>query len=385
MKQYRLAVLALHPITYQVPLWSLLGNHPQVDLTVLYCENYRKQNETPLLDGYDYKFLSNLSKNPGTKQRIWGRINPGIIRELRDGDYDGLLIHGYDTLTPWIALFAAKFYSVPLIFRGEATLPGVRPGWRQTLKRFLLKPFLSQMAAVLFSCTGNRQYLEYYGVQPEKLFLCPCAVDNDFFSHKSHQMSNQKEEFRAELGITPDSYVILQLAKLIPLKRTLDLLKAVKIVSEQIRETIDIVLVGDGPEKDTLLRFVQQHNLDFVHFVGFVHNTQVGKYIAMADLAVVLSEHDNSPKAMNEIMNFSLPIICTDTVGTAHDLVQQGENGFVVSVGDVEAIASHIHHLIMNRDLSRKMGERSFEIVSQWSFKQDVDGILEALASVVGS
>ena len=109
MKQYRLAVLALHPITYQVPLWSLLGNHPQVDLTVLYCENYRKQNETPLLDGYDYKFLSNLSKNPGTKQRIWGRINPGIIRELRDGDYDGLLIHGYDTLTPWIALFAAKF------------------------------------------------------------------------------------------------------------------------------------------------------------------------------------------------------------------------------------------------------------------------------------
>ena len=58
--------------------------------------------------------------------------------------------------------------------------------------------------------------------------------------------------------------------------------------------------------------------------------------------------------------------------------MKDGESGFIVKVGDIDAIAEKINYLNENREKLIEMGNKSFDIVQNWSYKEDVDGIIEA-------
>jgi glycosyltransferase involved in cell wall biosynthesis len=85
---------------------------------------------------------------------------------------------------------------------------------------------------------------------------------------------------------------------------------------------------------------------------------------------------------MNEAMNFRLPIIVSNVVGTAYDLVKEGENGFITQVGDINAIAQKIDYFNKNRDSIKKMGKKSFDIIQNWNYQENVKGILNAFEYV---
>jgi len=97
------------------------------------------------------------------------------------------------------------------------------------------------------------------------------------------------------------------------------------------------------------------------------------------------SEREPWGLIVNEVMNASKPVIISDQVGAGPDLVQDGENGFIVPVGDIAAIRDRLHQLTGDPETARRMGERSRQIIDQWSFRQDLDGITQALADTVGT
>jgi glycosyltransferase involved in cell wall biosynthesis len=102
----------------------------------------------------------------------------------------------------------------------------------------------------------------------------------------------------------------------------------------------------------------------------------------VSDIFVLPSEYDPSPKVLNEALNFGHPIITTDRVGTAPELIQEGRNGFIFKVGDVEGLADYLEQLIDDIDLRKKFGIESLKIVNNWSIERDVQGWLEALKYV---
>ena len=394
MNKVRLAVWAHHPIQYQTGIWKRLHTIKKLDVTILFGDSF---NTYPIWDhefqnvvdlsktlefDYQYVFLKNLTFN--NKNGFFRRVNPGLIWGLLSKKYDVVLLHGYDTITAWLTIMAAKATGVKVLFRGEANLRQDNHSWKQRLKRLLLTRLFHMVDAVLYSCTGNKEFFSYYGVPEEKLFLIPCAVDNDFFQEERAKWLPRRSETKAELGLSPDSFIILFAARWKPLKRPLDLLQAIKLLQDRGRTDIAAVFVGEGSERVRMEMFVQKHNLSNVRLIGFQDQTRISKYYAIGDVGVVLSDYDPSPKAMNEMMNFAMPIICTDVVGTARDLVHEGENGFIVNVGDVEAVADHIQYLAEHREIARRMGERSLEIVSEWNFDRDVEAIEAAVEYAMG-
>ena len=78
-------------------------------------------------------------------------------------------------------------------------------------------------------------------------------------------------------------------------------------------------------------------------------------------------------------MNAGRAVIATTEVGAARDLVHDGENGFVIEPGDVDGLGQKLLTLFADRDLRERMGRRSLEIIGQWGFDQDVEGLREAL------
>ena len=391
INKYKLAIYALHPIMYQVPIFKELkkvldNGNLNVKSVVLFGDDLSLKNTFSkafqtsfsygnwLIEGYTHKLLKNYAKD--ARGGFFSRINFGIFKELRKEKYDVILIHGYESLTAWLTMAAAKLTGTKIIWRGEAVLRGIEGGnsIKQVLKRFVLRKFFNSCDAIMFSCTGNKEYLKFYAVGDNKLFSIPCAVNNEFFQKERDKYIHEVNNIKNELGIDKDNLVILFSARFTSRKRPLDLLNALtKIDSSKIT----VLFVGDGPERKYMEEFAQENNINVI-FTGFVNQTEISKYYSVSDLDIVISDYDPSPKAMNEAMNFRLPIIVSSVVGTAYDLVKDGESGFIVKVGDINAMAEKINYLNNNREKLIEMGNKSFEIVQNWSYKEDVDGIIEA-------
>jgi glycosyltransferase involved in cell wall biosynthesis len=84
---------------------------------------------------------------------------------------------------------------------------------------------------------------------------------------------------------------------------------------------------------------------------------------------------------VNEVMNAGKPVIVSNRVGAAPDLLKPGANGWIFSHGDVAALAKCLTEAMEFPDLE-SMGRRSLEMINQWDFEADSRGLLAALKSV---
>lgn len=386
--KYRLAILTSHPIQYQVPLFRKLAAHTDIDLTVYFCWNFGVENEQydpgfgekikwdiPLFEGYKYKFMPNLSPRPSSS--FFGLINPSIIKELCKNRYDGIWVHGYVSMSNWFAFLGAWLSKTPILFRGESHLLNHRTGWKRAIKRIVLPQLFKRISSFLPIGTLNGEYYKHYGIPDKELFLTPYAVDNDFFLKRYQELYDRRDHLKKELGIAPELPVILYASKMMQRKRAMDLLKAYGKIQKRV--DVSLVFVGNGVERPALEAYSKDHDIHNVHFVGFKNQTELPDYFVIADVFVLPSTDEPWGLIINEAMNFGLPIITTDKVGASPDLVKDGENGFIYPVGNIEKLENYLLKLVYEPELREKMGKRSLEIISRWSYKEDVEGILAAL------
>lgn len=391
-RKIKLAIIALHPSYYQDKIWGKLSQNKLLDVEVVFLSdvgvNKNIQHEDfgtsfcwddlLSLEKYRHIYLKNYGKN--NADGLIARVNPQLFNLVRKKRFDVVLTHGYSTFSSLFVILAAKLAGARIIWRGESTLKGDEnsASLKKRLKQIVLTKLFKACDAVMYSCIGNKDYLKFYGVHESKLFPIPCAVDNDYFRTEYKKYLEREKDIRKELGIKEDDFVILFSARFTTRKRPLDLLKAIRKIEH---DNILVLFVGDGLERRNMEKYVQNHRIRAL-FTGFQNQSEISKYYSVSDMAIVASDYDPSPKAMNEAMNFELPIIVTDVVGTAYDLVEDGENGFVVKVGDVDTIAEKIDYLNKNRTVAKVMGKKSWEIIKDWNFQKDAKSVERAVKFV---
>lgn len=114
------------------------------------------------------------------------------------------------------------------------------------------------------------------------------------------------------------------------------------------------LLVGDGPERDSLVHSLHAVGLqDRVRLLG--SREDVGAVLASADIAVLPSYSEGMPNAVMEAMAHGLPVVATD-VGGNRSLLGSGA-GILVAPGDENALAGALRSLIDDRRARREMGE----------------------------
>lgn len=396
--RFRVAYLVTHPIQYQVPLLCRLAAHPEISLHVYYMDDHGArpgrdpefgvpvQWDVPLLDGYPWTLLRNISPWPEADHFV-RFIHPEIIPVLRRDRYDALIVHGYNHVTEWLAFLGAHLYGTPILLRGESTLRqevtrrGRRPLWVAAAKRVLSWVLLRRIHGVLAIGTLNREFYRAYGVPEDRIFAAPYAVDNERFMEAADRLRGERPALRTALGLPADRPVILYAGKLIPRKRPMDLLRAYARVAGE--HPAALVFLGDGSERERLSDEAARSGLPHALVTGFVNLGEISRYYAAADLLVLPSGHEPWGLVLNEGMCFGLPVVASDAVGAAPDLVHPGENGWIYPVGDVEALARALRALLKDPEGRARMGERSREIVAAYSYDADVRGILDALRATV--
>jgi glycosyltransferase involved in cell wall biosynthesis len=388
MKKHKLAVLTSHPIQYQAPLWRALAQHPKVEPMVYFLSDHGTVKhldpefgiefkwDVPLLEGYQYKFLSRTKDSTNSH----GSPSQRLARELKQERYDALLVHGYTGFVYWQSFFQAWRLGVPLLLRGTSTLLNERPFGKRLLKALLLRLLFHRAAACLYLGTCNKAFYQHYGVKRDKLFFTPHVVNNEFFSSQAERFRDQKRVLRDQFGIQDDKPVILFCGKLIPVKQPFDLLKAFVSVRESVQ--CHLLWIGEGVLRDDIEGMVVERKIPDVHFGGFLNQSEISKAYALSDLLVLPSRHETWGLVINEAMNFRLPVVTTDKAAAAYDLVEEGANGHIVKVGDIEALTQAIKDLVVNPDKRHAFGKRSAEMIGDWNLDVHVQGIVRALQTV---
>ena len=386
-RRFRLAILASHVIQYQAPLFRMLACQPEIELSVFFCSDRGAQSyhdegfgrevkwDVPLLEGYRFEFLPNWSIRPNAS-RFWGRINPRIILHLRRRNFDAIWVHGWTRFTDWIAMLAAFAFKVPVLIRGESNLLPALPPWKSALKRIALCNLFRRTSAFLAIGRFNAEFYQAYGVPKEKIYMVPYAVNNDFFLSQADKLANCKAKLKQELGIAAELPVVLYSGKLIEKKRPLDLLKAFECSSRTQKAVL--VYLGAGSLEPELKQYAEAKHLPVV-FAGFRNQTELPKWFAIADVFALPSGDEPWGLVVNEAMCFSLPVVASDQVGAAGDLVRGGINGFVFSSGDARSLSEHLELLLSDPVLRARFGQKSREIIEHWSYRENVNGILTCL------
>jgi len=392
MTRYKIAFILSHPIQYFSPLFREMAKHPEIDFTVYYCsdESVRRMKDVgfgkeikwdiPLLEGYRYRFLKNYSPKPSISAGFFGLINFDIVNDLRREKYDALIVHGWNYFTNIFAIITAKLIGIKVFMRGENPL-------NQELKKLRYKIFVKKiiLKRLLFGIIGaflyigheNREFYRFYGAPESKLFFAPYVVENERFIRGYKEFKSRRREIKKEIGIPPDKVVILFSGKLIGKKRPMDLLMAYESLQSENKA---LIYMGDGHLRENLEEYTKKRNLRDVYFLGFKNQTELPKYYVASDIFVLPSAAGETwGLVVNEAMCFHLPVIVSDMVGCWRDLVKHGENGFVYPVGNIDRLANHLLKLLKEPDLREKMGKQSLEIITKWSYKKDIEGILAAL------
>lgn len=166
----------------------------------------------------------------------------------------------------------------------------------------------------------------------------------------------EKWSFRSSKEPAASSFSLLCVGRLVTVKGQAVLLRSLKQLKEQ-GIACKLTLVGDGPDRQRLEDLSRQFKLeDFVQFTGAVNQEQIKDYFIQADAFVLPSFAEGVPVSLMEAMSLKIPVVSTYVGGIA-ELIYSGENGILVSPGDVDALSGAIKSLVENPKLRSSLSE----------------------------
>lgn len=379
----RLGFLVSHPIQYYAPIFRELAK--LCDLTVFFAHRQTAAGQAragygvafewdvDLLSGYDSRFLANVARQPST-DAFAGCDTPDIAREIAQGGFDAFVVPGWGLRSYLQALRACRRARVPVLVRGDSQLASQRGGAVRLAKALIFPRFLKRFDGCLYVGRRNREYLEHYGVPPDRLFFSPHCVDNEAFG----RASDAARRTRPAPGEDPPRRRILFVGKLVESKRPLDLLRA----AAQIRGhggRIDVVFAGAGEAEAGLERAAADARIAAT-FHGFVNQSELPAVYAAADV-IVSPSIETWGLVVNEAMACGVPAVVSDAVGCGPDLIEPGRTGMVFPLGDIPALARAIE-AVLAFDPARTR-EAIAARMAVYSPNRTAQGIMEA-AVVVG-
>lgn len=384
----KLAIITSHPIQYYAPWFRHLAALSDLSIRVFYLWDFgitqkadhgfqqAIQWDIPLLTGYEHEFVPNLSKRPGTNH-FWGLYNPSLLSQVRAYAPDAVLLMNYNYAS--LYQFLVSWRDTPILFRGDSHRLFPEHSLKAWLRQQWIRQIFRRFDGVLYVGKANYDYFRHHGVSADRLFFAPHAIDNDRFISQRPTAQKEAQQWKQELGIPADHRVILFAGKLIPKKRPNDLLAA--FLQAKLPNT-SLLFVGSGELEPDLRSQAASHN--HIFFAPFQNQSLMPRTYAIADVFVLPSYGGGETwgLAINEAMCLAKPVIVSNHVGCASNLVEPGENGWIFPAGDVEALKHCLQDALSNDDRLTHWGATSTHRIQQYCYSKVTAGLKQALTQL---
>lgn len=388
-RRVRVCIVVQYPIHNHLPLYLALARDPDIAFTVLFMQSawsssgYERDVGSvvdwglPMLAGYDHEFFSNVSPRRDA-DGFWKYVNPKLIWRVLNGPWDTVYVHGHHHFTHIAVIAAARLSGKRVVIRTETYNLGYRP-LRRRLIRGPAYTMLYRLADVLlYIGEHNRRCYEDFGARPEQLVHAPYVVDNARFDAERVRLAPRRGTLKEAFGIAADKKVVLYCAKFIAKKQPVMLVDA--FLDADLGDDWVLLMVGDGALRGACeARAAERGAGPRVVFTGFLDQNEVARGYAVADVMVLPSAYQETwGLVVNEAMNFGCPVIVSDRVGCAPDLVI-GRCGIVFPHDRPDALVAALRRMAEDDALRARLSERARAVVAGCSVTEYMAGLRRAL------
>jgi 1,2-diacylglycerol 3-alpha-glucosyltransferase len=285
---------------------------------------------------------------------LWRKLN-----ELRPSS---VLVPGWYTIPALAAALWAKLHRKRSILMSETTREDyTRVWWKEIPKRVLINSLFDYGIA---GGKPHRRYLMQLGFPQDRIGLFYDVVDNAFYHEATER--TRSSATRDEIDL-PKNY-FLYVGRFAPEKNLRTLIGAFAAY-RQCGGTWSLVLVGDGPDREDLIRLTQASAIqEYVLFTGLKTTKETIPFYAFARCFVLPSVREPWGLVVNEAMASGLPVIVSSNCGCAEDLVESGGNGFLFDPLREDELTDRMVAISESRSsVVDAMGRRSIEIIAGFS------------------
>lgn len=291
-----------------------------------------------------------LHKSPWKIMRSTLCMIQAIIR------FKPAVVHAYLPLVTFIGSLCARFCRVPLVVISRRAL-----GIHQE-RYFVLKPFdvLANLFSHLISVNSRAVALDTIRrdrVNPRKIRLIYNGIETDVFN----RAIQQRDPYRYRLGIIPQNKVIINVANLIGYKGHTDFLKAVKLVKDQHKDVVVLLVGEDRGIQESLENEARQLGIFYnIRFLGM--RSDIPCLMAASDISVVCSHEEGFSNVLLESMAAGLPVVATRVGGNSEALID-GVTGWLVPPKKPEEMARKLMDLLDSPEKGSAWGQNGKERV----------------------
>jgi glycosyltransferase involved in cell wall biosynthesis len=344
----RLALLTEIPAPYRIPLFNALSE--RVDLRVLFLAEHDPRRGFYEPHREEWRFDHRVLGGPQLQRSgRWLVLNRGVLRELRRFRPDAVAVGGWNQPAFWLALAYCRARRIPLLIWIESTARDARSEARAlALARAAM---VRGASGAYVPGTAAAAYARSLGI--ELVETAPNAIDASIFAQAAVDRSKR------------DGCTFLYTGRLDPEKGLDTLLEAFREVPGEL------VLVGGGSDEERLRGLAG----DRVRFEGPRERDELVAYYRDADVFVLPSRSEPWGMVLNEAAAAGLPLVATERSGAAHDLIEEGVNGFRVPAGDVAVLRARLTRFAEDPAFRASAGARSRELARGFTPEAWAEGV----------
>jgi len=269
--------------------------------------------------------------------RIMRAIRPAIVHSRNWGGIE--------------AIVAARLAGVPVALHSEHGYElDMRLGL--PLHRRVLRHLVYRMGDAV--ATVTRELRDYHSAQAWWKQNCIRVLYNGVDAREFRPQPQVREAVRRQLSLPADALVLGSVGRMVPLKDFLTLLKAARNLAPEV-SNLHVVLVGSGPELDTLRNYVAdcQELSRRVLFAGTLD--YVADVLNAMDIFVLPTLIEGMSNTLLEAMAVGLPVVAT-RVGGNPEVVSEGACGYLFTPQDVSGLTCLLRTLLRDEHLRREFG-----------------------------
>ncbi len=360
----KLGFVVGHPTQFEVPFYRYVNEQDGADSLKVYYYNYKQNIIRDVEMGEQGERSWGIDLHTGYEWCSVSKSNLSIAKQiLKDSEY--VIVNGYTSSLCLIILCLSRLYGKKVGLR----LDTVAWNNKSVHKRFLKMIILNLLSLFVdsFWVTGSKsgQFLRDCFISLKKINTFSYVVDVDWFKQKSQMESSRVSLLKKRFNIPQSNRVILAITKLVERESPQDLIIA---FGNTKMENVSLLIVGDGQLRKDLEELASKYEDEKnIVFAGYIPYADLPEIYGISDLYVHPSENEPWGVSVQEAMSCGLPVVTSDFVGSAYDLVREGENGRMYSIRDTAALSNMLCEVLnYNKVKVRTIND---DILKKWDYE----------------
>jgi glycosyltransferase involved in cell wall biosynthesis len=365
----RVLVISEIPTPYRLPLYRQIAERGELELEIAFCAESQPDRPWSIddeLGSVPHRILRGFPiTRRSSKNTFVYEVNPSVVPLLLRGRFDLLVIGGYAVFAEQAAIAYARLTRRPYLLHVESHFGKSRSTTVARVKSTVLPHVIGAAAGGLAVGSAARRYLEAYGLAPEHIHILPNTIDVPAYARAADEARAHADEIRRARDL-PAGYLLF-VGRLVEAKGISDLLAAHASLGADAPR---LLVAGEGPLREVV------DAAPNVRLLGFQDTARLIELYALATALVVPSRDEPWGVVVNEALACGTPVIASDAVGAAEDLIRNGIDGRVIPAGDVRALATAMATAIPRVDVTSSP-------IGDWTYEFGVDQFHSAVHSAL--